>query len=128
MWANQIMLQWDAYLDGSDTLQHSFFIYHPPKYFKRLDEDSYRHYRQAMQLLDCALLDVQTLQYTPRVLVCSLLFLVLGTPSATQASSSGSSISARSPRSSPAPPASSWRSHPSSKCSNNSSVTGSGWR
>ena len=66
MWANQIMLQWDAYLDGSDTLQHSFFIYHPPKYFKRLDEDSYRHYRQAMQLLDCALLDVQTLQYPPR--------------------------------------------------------------
>ena len=31
-----------------------------------------------MQLLDCAMLDVQTLQYTPRVLILSLLFLVLG--------------------------------------------------
>lgn len=32
-----------------------------------------------MQLLDCAMLDVQTLQHTPRVLILALLFLVLGT-------------------------------------------------
>ena len=32
-----------------------------------------------MQILDCAILDIQTVQYKPKVLVCSLLYLVLGT-------------------------------------------------
>lgn len=31
-----------------------------------------------MQILDCAILDIQTVQYKPKVLVCSLLYLVLG--------------------------------------------------
>ena len=31
-----------------------------------------------MQILDCAILDIQTVQYKPKTLVCSLLYLVLG--------------------------------------------------
>lgn len=37
MWANQIMQQWDSYLEATDILQHSFFIYHQPPYFKQPD-------------------------------------------------------------------------------------------
>ena len=31
-----------------------------------------------MQLLDCAILDIQTVQYKPKILVCSMLYLILG--------------------------------------------------
>ena len=31
-----------------------------------------------MQMLDCAILDVQTLQFPPKILVCSFMYLVLG--------------------------------------------------
>lgn len=31
-----------------------------------------------MQILDCAILDIQTVQYKPKMLVCSLLYLILG--------------------------------------------------
>lgn len=31
-----------------------------------------------MQLLDCAILDIQTVQYKPKILVISLLYLLLG--------------------------------------------------
>lgn len=31
-----------------------------------------------MQILDCAMLDIQTLQYRPKIIVFSLLYLVLG--------------------------------------------------
>ncbi len=31
-----------------------------------------------MQLLDCATLDIQTVQYQPKLLVCAFIYLVLG--------------------------------------------------
>lgn len=31
-----------------------------------------------MQILDCAILDIQTVQYKPKILVCSILYLILG--------------------------------------------------
>lgn len=31
-----------------------------------------------MQYLDCSILDVQTLQFAPKTLVCSFIYLVLG--------------------------------------------------
>ena len=40
-------------------------------YFKLLQEDSYNRYRTYMQLLDCAVLDVHSLQYKPRTLVAA---------------------------------------------------------
>ena len=32
-----------------------------------------------MQFIDCSILDVQTLQFAPKILVCSFMYLVLGT-------------------------------------------------
>ena len=31
-----------------------------------------------MQLLDCAIMDIQTVQYQPKTLACSTLYLILG--------------------------------------------------
>jgi len=31
-----------------------------------------------MQLLDCAILDIQTVQYKQKLLVCAFMYLVLG--------------------------------------------------
>lgn len=31
-----------------------------------------------MQFLDCATLDIQTVQYQPKLLVCAFMYLVLG--------------------------------------------------
>lgn len=47
-------------------------------FFKECSESSYVNYRQAMQLLDCSLLDIQTSQYNPKHLVCGFLYLILG--------------------------------------------------
>ena len=78
MWANKLMQQWDLFLDTAETLTNDFFRQHQPSYFKKVDEDSYKNYRQVMQILDCAILDIQTVQYKPKILVCSLLYLILG--------------------------------------------------
>lgn len=78
MWANKIMQQWDLFLDSTQMQQQPFFMNHQSKYFKKIDEDSYKNYRQIMQILDCAILDIQTVQYKPKILVCSLLYLILG--------------------------------------------------
>ena len=70
------MQQWDLFLDSSPMTD--YFSHHEAKYFKRIDEDSYKNYRQVMQILDCAILDIQTVQYKPKILVCSILYLILG--------------------------------------------------
>ena len=31
-----------------------------------------------LQLIDCAILDIQTAQYKPKMLVCSFMYLLLG--------------------------------------------------
>ena len=72
------MQQWDLFLEGRVQMQDEYFVMHEAKYFKRVDEDSYRSYRQVMQILDCAILDIQTVQYKPKILVCSMLYLILG--------------------------------------------------
>lgn len=78
MWANKLMQQWDLFLESSLTAESCFPSQQIP-YFKRLDEDSYKNYRQVMQILDCAMLDIQTVQYRPKILASSCLYLILGT-------------------------------------------------
>lgn len=82
---------------------------HDPKYFKKIDGESYKLYRQVMQILDCAMLDIQTVQYKPKLLVCSMLYLILGKDAIIQERSSASSPKSRLSDSSPALPYSSWR-------------------
>lgn len=49
-----------------------------PVFFKKVDEISFKHYSQVMQLIDCSLLEIQTLQYKPKILVLSFMYLILG--------------------------------------------------
>lgn len=46
--------------------------------FKQPNEKSYARFREIMQLVDCSILDVQTLQYKSRALVASCMYMVLG--------------------------------------------------
>jgi hypothetical protein len=107
MWANKLMQQWDLFLESGRGTQECFFGGNGSKYFKRIDEDSYKNYRQVMQILDCALLDIQTVQYKPKILGCSIIYLIMGTSSSTQARSSESSVRRKSSTTSPGPPSSS---------------------
>jgi hypothetical protein len=103
------MQQWDLFLETTAILEEGFFMTHEPKYFKRVDGESYKLYRQVMQILDCAVLDIQTVQYKPKLLVCSMLYLILGKDVAIQVRSSKSLARSRSSHSSPALPYSSSR-------------------
>ena len=79
MWANRIMQQWDSYIEQNDYARsHVLVNEHPGIFFKKPSEESFRHYSQIMQLIDCSTLDVQTLVYQPKLLVLSFMYLVLG--------------------------------------------------
>ena len=69
MWANWYMNQWDMYIESSQNVEKAVF--------KKTDEKSYAMYRDAMQILDIAVLNCETLQYNSRVLIASILYLVL---------------------------------------------------
>ena len=73
--ANKIMQQWDIFLGEGATQSH---LTNNAVYFKRLDENSYKMFRELMQLIDCAILDVQTTHYKPKMLVCSFMYLLIG--------------------------------------------------
>lgn len=77
MWANKLMQQWDLFLEASPNVEDCFPGQQIP-FFKRLDEDSYKNYRQVMQILDCSMMDIQTVQYRPKILASSVLYLILG--------------------------------------------------
>ena len=63
------MNQWDLFIETQAE---------PRKYyFKRTDEKSYAMFREMMQILDIVVLDADTLQYQPRVLVGSVMYLIL---------------------------------------------------
>lgn len=71
------MQQWDLFL-GTGALGANGCFEGAVPFFKRVEEGSYKNYRQVMQYLDCAMLDIQTVQYRPKTLACSVLYLVLG--------------------------------------------------
>ena len=70
------MAQWDLFLDVSQS--HPGLLPRGPVYFKHLEEESYRLFRDLMQLIDCSVVDIQTAQYKPKMLVCSFMYLLLG--------------------------------------------------
>jgi len=78
-WANRFMLQWDTYLEQNPYARnHQIFMRHPHKFFKKWDDESYKLYRTVMQLLDFASLDIQSVQYQPKLVVCAFMYLILG--------------------------------------------------
>ena len=87
MWANKLMQQWDLFMESNPFPLQDYFTSHTQQYFKKIDDLSYQNYRTVMQILDCAILDIQTVQYKPKILVCSIIYLVLGNSIITQAKS-----------------------------------------
>lgn len=81
MWANWLMTQWDLFLDHSIYAKNHQIKRKFPYasvHFKQPNEQSYALFREVMQLIDCTLLDVESLQYRPRALILALVYLVLG--------------------------------------------------
>lgn len=77
--ANRIMAQWDKYLDQVDyASHHPCFQGKDRVFFKKLDQSSYKLFRQLMQFIDCLVLDIQTAQFKPILIVLSLMYLVIG--------------------------------------------------
>lgn len=75
------MTQWDLYLDHSTSPSSYQLKKKFPQivsYFKQPKEESYALFREMMQLIDCSLLDTESLQYKPRALILAFLYLVLG--------------------------------------------------
>lgn len=68
------MNQWDLFVESEAAKNFKISI----KQFKIPNEESYLMFREFMQILDNILLDSQTLQYKPRVLIASLMYLILG--------------------------------------------------
>ena len=75
------MNQWDLYLERSEFAQkHPLVISQGEDLiqFKQSNQKSYARFREMMQLIDCAMLDIQTLQYKPRAIIASVMYVLLG--------------------------------------------------
>ena len=75
MWSNWYMNQWDLFIENPQNIRSLKF---PLRLFKLPNEESYLLFREYMQILDNIILDIQTLQYKPRALIASLMYLILG--------------------------------------------------
>eukprot|EP00826_Nyctotherus_ovalis_P006243 TRINITY_DN11459_c0_g1_i6.p1 TRINITY_DN11459_c0_g1~~TRINITY_DN11459_c0_g1_i6.p1 ORF type:complete len:334 (-),score=47.86 TRINITY_DN11459_c0_g1_i6:40-1041(-) len=67
-WANMYAEQWDEFSEGSEFGEMKF---------KEPSEDSYKRYRQLMQIIDYISMEVEHLQYNQRVLAGSAIYIVL---------------------------------------------------
>ena len=79
-WSNWYLSQWDLYIESAP-----FAINHPlvqkldePIQFRKPCEKSYSRFREINQLIDCAILDIESLQYNPRTLLAAFMYLILG--------------------------------------------------
>lgn len=74
MWSNWYMSQWDLFIESPAATELKI----SSKQFKLPNEDSYLLFREFMQILDNIILDSQTMQYKPRALIASIMYLILG--------------------------------------------------
>ena len=80
LWANWYMTQWDNFVDepGIAKVHPLLKSQRSPVKFRLPSEQSYSLYREFMQLIDTAILDVKTLQYKQRALIAAFLYVLLG--------------------------------------------------
>lgn len=81
MWGNWYMNQWDIYLETNAYAQnHQLLkiIADRDLYFKQPNEKAYARFRELMQILDIAVLDIITLQYQPRAIIAATMYLLMG--------------------------------------------------
>lgn len=75
------MCQWDLYIEHAEFARGHPLVLSTVEeliQFKQPNEKSYARFREMMQLIDCTILDIQTLQYKPRALVASFMYIILG--------------------------------------------------
>lgn len=75
------MTQWDLYIENSPYAKNHPLILASTEgliNFKQPNEKSYARFREIMQIIDCAVLDIQTLQYKPRTLIAAFMYLTIG--------------------------------------------------
>lgn len=80
-WANWYMNQWDLYIERSQYAQgHPLVMANGDDLiqFKQSNQKSYVRFREMMQIIDCITLDAKTLQYKPRALIASIMYVLLG--------------------------------------------------
>jgi len=79
MWANWYMNQWDIYISTNEyAMSHEVIQRTPDLTFKTSNETAYARFREVMQIVDLVVLDYSHLQYKPRGLIASILFIILG--------------------------------------------------
>ncbi len=79
MWVNRMVDNYDTYLDHSEVgKHHPLFNIRPKLYFKKYDDKSYQNFSSLMQYIDCAILDIETVQYPPQLLVLSFMYIYIG--------------------------------------------------
>ena len=79
MWANWYMNQWNIFINTNDfALSNPIIQNFDDLTFKTSNENSYKRFREVMQILDWIILDHNWLLYRPRGLVLSIMFLILG--------------------------------------------------
>ena len=75
-----MMDNYDTYLDHSEIgKHHPLFDNRPKLYFKKYDDQSYQNFLALIQYIDCAILDIETVQYPPQLLVLSFMYIYIGT-------------------------------------------------
>ena len=76
------MVEWDNFLDSSPVVLQARLVNNNPNneliHFKLANRESYTKFRELIQLIDCVVLDIETLQYKNRTLVASFLYLLIG--------------------------------------------------
>ena len=80
-WANWYMCQWDLYIESAPSaISHPLVVQLGDALiqFKKPEEKAYARFRECMQLIDTAVLDIETLQYNTRTLVAAFMYLILG--------------------------------------------------
>ena len=79
LWANWYMTQWDNFAEDSDfARRHMLARQRPLPRFRQPTEHAYALFRELMQLLDAAVLEVQSLQHKPRAIVAAFMYVLLG--------------------------------------------------
>lgn len=79
LWANWYMTQWDNFTEESDYVKrHILARSKPLPRFRQPTEQAYALFRELMQLLDAAVLEIQTLQYKSRAIIAAFMYVLLG--------------------------------------------------
>lgn len=78
-WANFYMTKWDLFLNSHKDFHFEIDKNNMnPPFFRKENEISYKLFRTVFQIIDCSLLDTNTLFFNQRGIVMSTFYLILG--------------------------------------------------